>query len=61
MPKKRHHHNGTLNASTSRHESTQWIEEIISKDYLVAYYTDFIIEMGKKQLNRNIQSSSVVD
>ena len=32
-----------------------------SKDNLVAYFTDFIIETDKNQLNRNIQSSSVVD
>ena len=42
-------------------QSTQRIEEIIIqdkiKDNLVAYYTD----TDKSQLNRNIQSSSVVD
>ena len=32
-----------------------------TKDNLVAYYTDFIIETDKNQLNRKIQSSSVVD
>ena len=31
------------------------------KDTLVAYYTNFISETDTNQLNRNIQSSSVVD
>ena len=52
-----------INASTSRHESSFIIEEIIiwrqTKDNLVAYYTYFKIETDKTQLNRNIQSSSV--
>ena len=32
-----------------------------TKDNLVSYYTDLIMEMDKNQYNRNIQSSSVVD
>ena len=32
-----------------------------TKDILVAYYTNFLSETDTNQLNRNIQSSSVVD
>ena len=63
--KKRQHHDGTKMLLHADMKVLKEYKKLLSggktKGTLVAYYTNFISETDTDQLNRNIQSSSVVD